>query len=137
MILKISWRENILVISANIFYDVSYHHEFFLKWRHMFGGLSKYPEHVCKVHRKCLEAFEKEVSPQKVTFCQAQNEVRIFWENVLFEMSFFSSKVVENFRMNLQPFSIYLNGPVRLSSFVTSVNKSWPHDMAMKVKNGI
>ena len=58
----------------------------------MLGGSFKHLAHVCKVHSKSSRSFERDVSPQKVRFFEAQNEVRIFWENVIFLGEVYFSK---------------------------------------------
>ena len=41
---------------------------FSLTQRSVFGTLSRYREHVCKVHRKCGRSFKKSFTPQKIFF---------------------------------------------------------------------
>ena len=50
--------------------------QFSLTHRARLGKSFKYLEKVCEIQRKFLRAFENEVAPQKVSFCQAQNEVK-------------------------------------------------------------
>ena len=66
---------------------------------------------------------------------EAQNEDRIFWQNLIFSKSFFE-KPLETFLLTLRACSRYLKSLQRLYLCACPVKKSWPYDTPIRLYVG-
>ena len=86
-----------------------------LMQRSRLGGPFRYLEHVRKIHRKFSRGLWKKFELKTWGRDQAENEIRIFWQNLIFWTKTFFQRLVENFPWTLRTCSRYLKGPLNLA----------------------